>query len=230
MFDRWFLAIFLVAILLFGGSARVDSVGLVIVRTLAIAAIAFTLPGWWDEARRSKLVDRYRPLLLLLGAAAAWMVIQLIPLPAGLWAMLPGHGDLAAKMTAAGVEVGWRPLALSPGRAIHSLLDLLVPLAVVLVVGRTSDTSLRALPLRLLAFLAVAATFGMLQLLMPTKALPISTASPMSVRRWASLPTAITTRCSWRFIGRCCCGSSTAGTTARAAMPPPCSAYWAALP
>lgn len=165
LFDRWFLAIFLVAILLFGGSARVDSVGLVIVRTLAIAAIAFTLPGWWDEARRSKLVDRYRPLLLLLGAAAAWMVIQLIPLPAGLWAMLPGHGDLAAKMTAAGVEVGWRPLALSPGRAIHSLLDLLVPLAVVLVVGRTSDTSLRALPLRLLAFLAVAATFGMLQLL-----------------------------------------------------------------
>lgn len=165
LFDRWFLAVFLIAILLFGGSARVDGVGLVIVRTLAIIAIAITLPGWWDESRRDRLYNRYRPLLLLLGATAAWMLIQLIPLPAGLWSALPGHGDLATRMTAAGVEIGWRPLALSPGRAIHSLLDMLVPLAVVLLVGRTSDSSLRQLPLRLLAFLAVAAVFGVLQLL-----------------------------------------------------------------
>ncbi|MFP3813504.1 hypothetical protein, partial [Bacillus sp. SIMBA_005] len=41
----------------------------------------------------------------------------------------------------------------------------LVPLAVVLLVGRTSDQDLRQLPLRLLAFLAVAAVFGVLQLL-----------------------------------------------------------------
>lgn len=164
LFDRWFLAIFLMAILLFGGSARVDSVGLVIVRTLAIAGIAIALPYWWQERERDRL-RRCRPLLILLGAAAAWMLIQLIPLPAGLWSMLPGHGELAARMTAAGVDIGWRPLALSPGRAIHSLLDLLVPLAVVLLVGRTSDQDLRQLPLRLLAFLAVAAVFGVLQLL-----------------------------------------------------------------
>src|SRR5690606_10064258 len=140
--------------LLFGGSARVDSVGLVFVRALAILAIAISLPHWWADAER-KLYNRSRPLLLLLAAAAGWMVIQLIPLPAGLWARLPGHGELAAKMAASGVEIGWRPLALSPGRAIHALLDLLVPFAVVLVVGRTSDSSLRQLPLRLLAFLAV---------------------------------------------------------------------------
>ena len=164
LFDRWFLAIFLMAILLFGGSARVDSGGLVVVRTLAIIAIAIALPYWRDERGRDRL-QRSRPVLLLLGAAAAWMLIQLIPLPAGLWSALPGHGELAARMTAAGVEIGWRPLALSPGRAIHSLLDLLVPLAVVLVVGRTSDPDLRQLPLRLLAFLGVAAMFGVLQLL-----------------------------------------------------------------
>lgn len=164
LFDRWFLAVFLIAILLFGGSARVDGAGLVIVRTLAIAAIAIALPYWWTEREKDRL-QRCRPLLLLLAAAAAWMLIQLIPLPAGLWSALPGHGELAARMAAAGVEIGWRPLALSPGRAIHSLLDLLVPLAVILLVGRTSDDGLRQLPLRLLAFLAVAAAFGVLQLL-----------------------------------------------------------------
>ncbi|MBL8650309.1 MAG: O-antigen ligase family protein [Sphingopyxis sp.] len=164
LFDRWFLAIFLIAILLFGGSARVDSGGLLIVRTLAIGAIAIALPYWWRERGRDRL-ERCRPLLILLAAAAAWMLIQLIPLPAGLWSILPGHGELASRMAAAGVEIGWRPLALSPGRAIHSLLDLLVPLAVVLLVGRTSDQDLRQLPLRLLAFLAVAAVFGVLQLL-----------------------------------------------------------------
>lgn len=164
LFDRWFLAIFLIAILLFGGSARVDSVGLVIVRTLAIVAIAIALPYWVEERGRDRL-QRCRPLLLLLAATAGWMLIQLIPLPAVLWSALPGHGELASRMTAAGVEIGWRPLALSPGRAIHSLLDLLVPLAVVLLVGRTSDQDLRQLPLRLLAFLGVAAVFGVLQLL-----------------------------------------------------------------
>lgn len=164
LFDRWFLAVFLIAILLFGGSARVDSVGLVIVRTLAIGAIAVSLPYWWADPERG-LYARYRPLLLLLAATAGWMIIQLIPLPAWLWASLPGHSELASRMAAAGIEIGWRPLALSPGRAIHSLLDLLVPLAVVLVLGRTSDSALRQLPLRLLAFLAVAATFGVLQML-----------------------------------------------------------------
>ncbi|UNU42684.1 O-antigen ligase domain-containing protein [Sphingopyxis sp. YF1] len=164
LFDRWFLAVFLIAILLFGGSARVDSVGLVFVRALAVLAIAVSLPHWWADAERS-LYRRNRPLLLLLAAAAAWMFIQLVPLPPGVWSALPGHGELATKMAAAGIEIGWRPLALSPGRAIHSLLDLLVPLAVVLVIGRTSDSSLRQLPLRLLAFLAVAAMLGVLQML-----------------------------------------------------------------
>lgn len=159
--DRWLLPAVLAVFLLFGGSARADSGGLLIVRVAAILAIGLAFPGWW--AVRGRMAQIYRPLMLLLAAAAAVIVLQLIPLPPGLWSALPGHGDLADKMSAAGVPIGWRPLALVPGAAINALFALLVPLAVLLAVAITSDKSLRQLPLYLMIILGVAAAVGFLQ-------------------------------------------------------------------
>lgn len=163
LFDRWLLAALIIGLLMFGGSARIDSLGLAAVRSLAVVAIFLALPHWWDN--RAAMPSGNRSLLLLLGAAAALFLLQLVPLPEGVWTALPGRGALAEKMVAAGVPVGWRAFSLTPERTLQGLLDLLVPLAVLLTLSRTSAKSLRQLPLVLIGFIGVTAALGVLQLL-----------------------------------------------------------------
>ncbi len=65
------------------------------------------------------------PALLLLAPA-----LQLIPLPAGLWAALPGRAVLAADLAAAGVPPVWRPLSLTPAATMDALLGFLPFIAI----------------------------------------------------------------------------------------------------
>ena len=107
------------ALALTGGASRFDEDQQAIVRLAAILAIGASV---WP-------LD-FKPLLerpgLILAAAAAYLLLllQLLPLPPGLWAGLPGH-DLYAAIAAESGAVAWRPLSLTPDLTLNALYALL---------------------------------------------------------------------------------------------------------
>jgi hypothetical protein len=125
---RWrftLLSLFLLLCVLFGGSSRPDNLSLLFVRPLAViylvTALALPGPRHWVGVRGP---------LLLLAAFAVTFVIQLVPLPPALWSTLPGHARFLEAAAALGVDQPWRPISVAPDMTFNSLLDLLVPLAV----------------------------------------------------------------------------------------------------
>lgn len=72
-----------------------------------------------------------RPLLLRLALVliVATPVIQLIPLPPGLWSSLPGRAAPAAVFDLLGTRGDWHPLSLTPRDTLFALLMLLPPFA-----------------------------------------------------------------------------------------------------
>lgn len=150
---RWRLALlgaFLLLCMAAGGSARPDNVSLLIVRPLAATylIVALILPGPrnWTGLRWP---------LILLGAFAVTIALQLVPLPPALWSALPGHARFLEAAAALNVPQPWRPISVAPDMTFNSLLALLVPLAV--LVGAATITPRQRvdlLPVLLLAMIA----------------------------------------------------------------------------
>jgi len=149
----------LMPILLFGGASRADVATHSLVRAVAIAGLA------WSVARGGWL---YRgslraPVLLL----AAWLVmvaLQLMPLPPGLWSSLPGREAFAEVFESIGQGDLWRPLTFSPAATTNSLFALFIPLAVLVALARTDPRHWRTVLLALLAYAALSAMMGIVQI------------------------------------------------------------------
>ena len=154
-----FLGIFLVVDLLFGGASRADALSQPVVRLAAVALLGIALVQLTAEGWRLVRL----PALLLL-AAAAVMLLQLIPLPPTLWAQLPGRTLYQEALNVAGIAPAWRPISLTPDLTLNSLLAVLPPLAAVLALG-TIDRSLHniLIPLLLVA-IVVSSLIGLLQI------------------------------------------------------------------
>lgn len=74
----------------------------------------------------------YRTPLLLrlaLGLIVAIPVLQLVPLPPGLWSSLPGRETPGAVFDLLGTREAWHPLSLTPRDTLFALLMLLPPFA-----------------------------------------------------------------------------------------------------
>lgn len=100
----------------------------------------------------------------LLGSLALLPALQLIPLPPGLWAALPGRETLAADLQIAGVPSVWRPLTLAPETTLDALFGL-IPFAAVLTAAVSLSPEERRrlwVGTAILAFLSVA--LGALQM------------------------------------------------------------------
>lgn len=112
---------------LFGGSSRADNVSMLVLRPLAVlvAIGALLFPGHrnWQGL--------HAPLLLL-GAFAAAIAVQLIPLPPAIWSGLPGHARFLEAAMATGQAQPWRPISVAPDMTLNSLVALVVPLAVLI--------------------------------------------------------------------------------------------------
>jgi O-antigen ligase len=139
-----------------GGAARADVLGQTVMRTVAwIAIIGSLLFG----ARPS--LPAAKPAFLILSAALALVLVQLIPLPPALWQMLPGRQAITAAQLLGSPE--WRPLALVPGATANSAEALVVPFAALLLVAGLEKRELAWLPSLLLGMIAAAAIPGLLQ-------------------------------------------------------------------
>jgi O-antigen ligase len=113
------LAFMAVALAVAGGASRFDEDQQAIVRLAAILVLAASL--WPLDFK--PLIER-PGLILAAGAAYLLLLIQLAPLPPGLWAALPGHEVYGRIAAAAGAE-GWRPLSLTPDLTANALYALL---------------------------------------------------------------------------------------------------------
>lgn len=124
------LFLLLAAAAIFGGSNRGDVIVLLGVRLAAVLSIGSALALMPLHRLHSVKLP-----LLLLAALAIWMVLQIIPLPPGVWTALPGRERLASTAVAANIPQPWMPISIVPTKTLNSLLSLLVPLAGIVLVA-----------------------------------------------------------------------------------------------
>lgn len=159
MADRVALCLLIVVVVLFGGSARPEIAGTMIVRACAVLVIGYALlPRPHSNGFRTVF-----PFWLLL-ALIAVMLIQLIPLPPGMWGSLPGRGVVVAAEQIVGLEQNWRPISLAPDLTINALFACLPPLAMFLLAARVDSDGHRMAMLVLVAVVFLSGVLGLMQL------------------------------------------------------------------
>ena len=160
-FDKRGLTLLFIAfVFVTGGSARGDIASLLMLRPVAILALAYAIATLPRE-----VVKDNRVLLFL---AVAWLIlplVQLIPLPPALWQSLPGRELAVSVGAAAGLDEVWRPISLVPWRTLNALFALVVPLAVLLMVVSLSRRDLKPVIYLLLTLVVLSAVLGLLQVI-----------------------------------------------------------------
>lgn len=141
-----------------GGASRGEVSGQVIVRIVATLVIAAALLLGQRPQR-----DALAPVAGLLAATVTLALIQLIPLPPGLWQALPGRDIFVEAATISGEPQPWRPMAIVPGGAINAAASLLVPTAALLLIAQLREDERAWLPAVLLAVITGSTIAGLLQ-------------------------------------------------------------------
>lgn len=155
-------ALLLVATFLMGGGSRADIASLAVLRPLAVFCALHGL-----LALRPGALGALRPLLAGMGLMGVLIGWQLLPLPHGWWAALPGRGAYAEAASLAGVAHGWRPATLSPAGTWNALLALLVPFAGLLTFAALSPAHRAIWPRAVLALGVISALLGFVQIAGP---------------------------------------------------------------
>lgn len=145
-----------VALALGGGSSKTFIASLLYVRPVAILCLGALLILPIERDWRG-----LRWPAVLLALFAAWMGLQLVPLPPALWSALPGRAPFLEASAAMGLPQPWRPLTLDTELTLASLFAL-VPAAAGLVAyaGFTPQERARTVPVVLA--IAVASVFAAL--------------------------------------------------------------------
>ncbi len=125
----WLVLSYLILVFLLGGSARHDIATLVILRPLAVCAIAYALVVISGASIRT-----FSAQIGLLGGLFMLVALHLVPLPHSIWSGLPYREFISQIDFAAGLGEQWRPLSIAPERTWNALYSLVVPLSVLLLV------------------------------------------------------------------------------------------------
>jgi O-antigen ligase len=149
---------FLLAAFLIGGAGLNSPAANTVIVLLGLAVLAVRLPR--VEWRRLDLGGRFTAGMFL--ASAGLCLLQLIPLPLGLWAQLPGH-QLAAMIATAVGGTGWRAWSLSPDRTIESLTALVPATAAVLIAAQATTEQRRDILRWILLVAVISAALGIIQ-------------------------------------------------------------------
>ena len=152
-------AALVMASVFFGGGTRAGFLSDVILQVLAVPVLAI---GLW------RLVDtpvsiKARRALLFCCALVLLLLFQLLPLPPSVWTALPGRSVIAENLRAAGVEISWMPISVSPGSTRLGILGLIPPAAIFLAALLSSYRERRLLSLIFLSVGVLSALLGLLQ-------------------------------------------------------------------
>lgn len=123
-----------------GGGSRGDIASLAVLRPIA-AIVLFT-------SVVAVTASQWREYWIEMGLAlaiTAFVLLQLIPLPPGLWQSLPNRDLIAEIDRFAGLEGSWRPLSMDPVATRNAFWSLVVPLAMLVLLVRMNESSRRRL-------------------------------------------------------------------------------------
>lgn len=118
------LAILIVLSFFLGGSARGDELTVLLLRPASVAILLGALYLLKAEHVRAALF----PTCWLL-AVFVLALLHLVPLPPGLWELLPGRALVSQIDANLGMQSHWRPLSLSPELTRNALWSMTTPLA-----------------------------------------------------------------------------------------------------
>jgi O-antigen ligase len=149
----------MVSCLLLGGGTRAGFLSDAVIQLAAIPVLLMGLYRLPDlpSARHVRWV------LLFCLAMILVPVLQLIPLPPGVWTALPSGEGVAEAFQLLGRELPWLPMSVSPDATWLSLLSLLPPVAIFLSTAVLGYRERRALSLILLAVGLVSVFLGLAQ-------------------------------------------------------------------
>lgn len=156
----WMPVFFLVMAFLLGGSSRADLASLPMLRGASVLFAFWAITRLTREDWR-----RIRFPFALLMLLTVWIIVQLIPLPPGIWQGLPTREPIVAIDRLLGQPDLWRPLSLSPSQTFNSLLAMIVPIAGLLI---ASQIAAEDYPRIMWAFVAIAGAsilLGLIQIL-----------------------------------------------------------------
>ncbi|MEM1195489.1 MAG: O-antigen ligase family protein [Pseudomonadota bacterium] len=152
------LAGFACILALCGGTSNPGSPQDVILRP-ACALLLVPALYWWP---RGASETSRAPLYFVL-AWAIWTGLQLVPLPTGLWSVLPDRALVAELDQLLGVEGQWRPISWVPSRGWNALAGMVVPICALVLAMAARARSATLLNL-LLGVALLDATMNFLQL------------------------------------------------------------------
>lgn len=108
----------------FGGSAQFGQIYDIPLRLIALLVLGISLRPINAMAKAEAIT-----LLWIAAAAIALLIAQVIPLPPAIWTRLPGRAVYEQLYVAAGLQIPWLPLSLSPERTVDALYFMLAPLS-----------------------------------------------------------------------------------------------------
>jgi O-antigen ligase len=148
---------FLFLCLLLGGSAQ-GVWGNAMLRLIAIGLI-----GWAILSKFRAVPAEARPLIWLVSAALGYCILQIIPLPFGIWSALPGRETVVSGFELLGIPNASMPLSLTPYDTVGSTLALLPPLGMFAAIITFQDTSRTWLAIALVGGAVAGVLLGTLQ-------------------------------------------------------------------
>jgi O-antigen ligase len=154
--------IFVVLTFLIGGSSRPDVLPLVILRPMAVIVLGISSYSVSRKAISANLL----PISLLV-ACIALAGIHLLPLPYGVWSILPGRTVVVAIDEAANLKGLWRPISLVPTDSWNALLALAPPAAILVLMIQLPVNERYRMGRLILLLGFVSGIFGFLQAINP---------------------------------------------------------------
>jgi O-antigen ligase len=153
--------VYLLACLLLGGASAAGFVANFVLQIAALPLIGWSL---WQLLQQPAAVQVRVPLgLLALFVAIA--LLQLAPLPPGLWTVLPGRGPVADGYRLLGIPLPWLPLTLAPEAALSSLYWLLPAFATLLAIVVLGAFRGRGIGVAIVAVTLASVALGALQVI-----------------------------------------------------------------
>lgn len=150
---------YLFACIVMGGSAQ----GILSNLALQLTGVAILA---WAFLTRTPIKDS-RParwLGWIAAAAVALVLLQLIPLPPGMWSKLPGREGVVEGFALLGQPLPWLPLSLSAADTIATAMAMLPPLAMLAIVIRLGAYRDSWLLIALLGATMISVGLGVLQI------------------------------------------------------------------
>lgn len=142
-------------LLIAGGASHTDVTGQVVTRTAAwLVLVMAILCGVQPVAGRAG------PAFWLLLATVLLVLLQLVPLPPGIWTLLPGRGAILDTPLD---QTIWRPWSIIPWATINAASSLIVPVVTFYLVSALREEEQAWLPVILLGVIFLSMLVGLLQ-------------------------------------------------------------------